>query len=137
MKMEDCEWTEIRLPGAVARHACGDTQYIHLLSVGKRWSVFIIESRHPDVTDDPMDISNEYVSSPHRHDIEWGIEFDQREVAGGRLKTVPTAKNTAMTILAALMDGPDPEVVDEGPVGPLGVVRGGRGGPGPGGYFPQ
>lgn len=99
------EWIEVPIPTALAS---GPTpQVIHYLDVNDAWSVYIVE------IDSDEDSKAVFMSpsGPVQGGAKWMIIFNGSAVGSGVLKNIKSAKNVSMTILDALMEGPNPDTV--------------------------
>lgn len=117
---EEYEWQVIELPRSMMMGP--ESKALHYLEAGDNWKVYIVE---PPVYEEEMPGPGEYVPGPCcQSSVRWSVAFDGHEVVNGALKTVETAKRTALIILEALSHGPPPEVPEGGGY----VVPFGRGG---------
>lgn len=120
---EEYEWFSITMPDGMGRGiggTFGGGGTLHYLEVGEDWKIYISEP--PSFEDDggPSMLMPDGSYAPvHMEDcdcgsIGWCVAFKGHEVAqGARLKTVNTAKRTALLILEALIQEP-PEVPGSG-----------------------
>ena len=109
---EEYEWQLIALPRSMMMGP--EAKALHYLEVGESWKVYIVE---PPVYEEmhESDECGEYVPAPCcAPPVRWTVAFDGHGIVNGELKTVETAKRTALIILEALSQGPPPEVPDEG-----------------------
>jgi len=115
------DWIEVPIPTCLASGPF--PQIIHYLKVDEKWAVYIVEVDSAD--DEPHMFMGPNGPIPGR--AKWMVIFDGTAVAQGILKNIKSAKNVAMTVLHALMEGPNPDTVSAS----AGFVMG-SGGPGSG-----
>ena len=121
MEEEKYEWLEIMMPPRSGHMGCCAPETMHYLEVGDRWRVYIFERKPEQISHDDM---AGFVGSIGGSS-DWSIVFDGYTIASGQPATMKTAKATAMKILAALIDGPDPDIPDN-PPGKFGPIIGGH-----------
>jgi hypothetical protein len=102
------DWIEVPIPRSLAP---GPTaQVLHFLEVDEAWSVYIMEI---DTEDEEAAAFVGPMGNPIQGRAKWYIIFNGAEVATGVLKNIKTAKNVSMTVLNSLMEGPEPETVND------------------------
>lgn len=117
---EEYEWQAIELPRSMMMGP--ESKALHYLEIGENWKLYIVEP--PVYEEELMPGHGEYVTGPCcQPPVRWSVAFEGHEVANGALKTVETAKRTALIILEALSQGPPPEIPEGGYAVPFG--RGG------------
>ncbi len=109
------EWIEVPIPASLASGST--SQILHYLIVNEKWSVYIMEMDSDEESNVPLIPS----MGPMRAMgplgamgsigglSKWIIIFDGDEVSTGVLGNISSAKNVSMTVLNALMEGPDPK----------------------------